>query len=351
MELDDGGTTRAPGWRPVVTGSVETLNPGSFAFVMATGIVSSALAADGNRPTSTVLLGIATAGYLLLWVAYLWRLARWPRRFLSDLAGPHGFAFLTAVAASEVLAGRLTIGHRTGTAEVLAGVGAATWLLLGYGVPLLVMTARQSVQLHLVDGTWFIWAVGTESVAVACASLAPHVGGSALGAFASVCWAVGLVQYMLIAALVLARLLLKPLAADELIPPYWVFMGAAAITVLAGARLLELPSHQGLLPETFVAAVSMVLWSLATWLIPLLLVLGAWRHVVRGVSLRYETGLWAMVFPMGMYAVASRRLGQAEGHSWMATAGDAEAWVAAAVWALVFAAMLGSWARAVRRTV
>ncbi|MFC7512225.1 hypothetical protein ACFQV4_25930 [Streptomyces thermocarboxydus] len=49
-------------------------------------------------------------------------------------------------------------------------------------------------------------------------------------------------------------------------------------------------------------------WSFCTWLIPLLLALGVWRHVLHRVPLHYETSLWSMVFPVGMYGVASREL-------------------------------------------
>jgi tellurite resistance protein TehA-like permease len=55
-----------------------------------------------------------------------------------------------------------------------------------------------------------------------------------------------------------------------------------------------------------------------------------------------EPSLWSMVFPVGMYGVASRELGKARHVSWLATLGSDEAWLALAVWAVVFLAMLGS---------
>lgn len=73
-----------------------------------------------------------------------------------------------------------------------------------------------------------MWAVGTQSVAVATAMPARLFPSVALAVPASVCWAIGLVQYLLIATIVLARLLVRPLTAEELRPHYWIFMGAAA---------------------------------------------------------------------------------------------------------------------------
>ncbi len=326
-----------------------SLNPGAFAFVMATGIVSTALATADTHAASTALLYIGGAGYVVLWAAYVWRLVSWRQRFLHDLAGPNGFAFLTVVAASDVLGTRLSADHHYQATAVLLAIGVAGWLILGYGVPMLRITTEQAVSLGQVNGTWFLWVVGTESVAVAAASLAPHAFGRALGAFASVCWAVGLIQYLLTAALALARLLLERITPHELIPPYWIFMGAGAISVLAGARILQLPAGAILLPHGFALGLSLLLWSFCTWLIPLLLCLGVWRHLLRRVSLRYETGLWAMVFPLGMYAVATRELGHASGRHWLVTASGAEAGVAAVVWLAVFLGMLVALVRAARQ--
>ncbi|MFI6358554.1 tellurite resistance/C4-dicarboxylate transporter family protein [Streptomyces sp. NPDC050743] len=202
------------------------------------------------------------------------------------------------------------------------------------------------LSLRKVNGTWFVWAVGTQSVAVASASLARHTGGPALGALASACWSVGLLQYLLIAALALARLLLEPMTPAELVPPYWVFMGAAAISVLAGAKLLELPPGHELLPHQVVLSLSTLLWSFCTWLIPLLLALGVWRHALRRRPLRYETSLWSLVFPVGMYGAATGELGRVAGWGWMTAVGTTEAWAALAVWAATFTAMLATAARA-----
>lgn len=339
----DAVSSRPPGTsRRAVADAAEDLSPGAFAFVMATGIVSTALAERGASAFSAVLLWIAAAGYVLLWAGYLWRMVfRW-QRFRTDLAGPRGFAFLTLVAASDVLAGRLALDGHYGAATALTVIGGAGWLVLGYGVPLLLVCSARVLLLRQVNGTWFIWIVGTQSVAVATAALAPHAGGRALGDLASVCWAVGLLQYLLVAALALARLLLEPVEPTELIPPYWVFMGAAAISVLAGARLLRLPSADSLLPGAFVLGVSAVAWAFCSWLIPLLLALGVWRHVLHRVPLRYETSLWSMAFPIGMYGVATRELGEAAGWGWMTATGVGEAWAALAVWAAVFAGMLAA---------
>ena len=97
-----------------------------------------------------------------------------------------------------------------------------------------------------------------------------------------------------------------------------------------------------------VAGLSVVLWAFGTWLIPLLLAAGAWRHLLRRVQLAYEPGLWSIVFPVGMYGVASHELGSALTVSWLVTLGRYEAWLALAVWVVVFLAMAATLLRSAR---
>jgi tellurite resistance protein TehA-like permease len=326
---------------------VRQLSPGYFAMVMATGIVSTAAAADGARSLSVVLLVLAIAAYLVLAAGYSWRFASYRADFLADATDPAAaFSLFTFVAASNVLGVRLAAsGYHTAEAVLLAGGGVA-WLILTYATPLSLVTGHGNRSaLAGVNGSWFLWTVGTESVAVGLASLARPVP-AALAALAVLLWAVGVVLYVLVATLVLAALLHFPVQPTGLSPAYWVFMGATAISVLAGASLLGLPASP-LLTEVHpvVAGLSVVLWAFGTWLIPLLVGLGVWRHLIRRVPLRYDPGLWSMVFPLGMYCAASESLGAALHVRWLAAVGHDGTWLALAVWVAVFAAMLVSFRR------
>ena len=80
--------------------------------------------------------------------------------------------------------------------------------------------------------------VGTQSVAAAATALP---ASAALTALAVACWPVGAVLYLVIATLVLAALLLFSAGPAGITSPYWVFMGATAISMLAGAQILRLP--------------------------------------------------------------------------------------------------------------
>jgi tellurite resistance protein TehA-like permease len=88
-----------------------------------------------------------------------------------------------------------------------------------------------------------------------------------------------------------------------------------------------------------IAGLAVVFWAFATWLIPVLVAAGWWRHVRRAVPLRYDATLWSMVFPLGMYAVAGIYLGRADRLPVVEDIGRAGLWVAFAVWLVVLIAM------------
>jgi tellurite resistance protein TehA-like permease len=125
-------------------------------------------------------------------------------------------------------------------------------------------------------------------------------------------------------------------------------MGATAITVLAGARILALPPVLPVVQATngVVEGFSFVLWAFGTWWIPLLIVLGLWRHVRRHWPFTYEPTLWSVVFPLGMYSVATLSFGKVAHLSFMEPISRFMLWVAVAAWTAVAVAFV---VRLVRR--
>ena len=160
-------------------------------------------------------------------------------------------------------------------------------------------------------------------------------------------WCVGLLLYLMVVALILLRWLTVPMTPATLGPPYWILMGATAISVLAGARDLALPASIPVVRATdaFVEGFTFALWAFGTWWIPLLVILGLWRHVRRHWPLTYEPTLWSVVFPLGMYSVATLTFGKAAHLAFMEPLARFMLWVAVAAWALVAAAFLARLAR------
>jgi hypothetical protein len=106
-------------------------------------------------------------------------------------------------------------------------------------------------------------------------------------------WGIGLVLYLLLVSLISLHWLTVPMTPQTLSPPYWILMSATAIIVLAGSRILDLPAALAAVKATagFVEGFSFALWAFGTWWIPLLVVLGIWRHVRRHWPLSYQPAL------------------------------------------------------------
>ena len=87
-------------------------------------------------------------------------------------------------------------------------------------------------------------------------------------------------------------------------------MGAVAISTLAGATLAEHAPLSPVISEMipFVKGLSLFFWAIATWWIPMLVVLGIWLYLMRGVPFAYDPLYWGAVFPLGMYSVATYHL-------------------------------------------
>jgi tellurite resistance protein TehA-like permease len=348
---ESGGQGRQPGR---TAAAVRDLHPGYFAVVMATGIISTGTYLLGPAWLSRALLAVAVAALVVLVVALAARLVLFRSRVAADIRAPDRvFGFFTITAGLDVLGVRLALaGHPLVTA-ILAAVAAAIWLVLTYGVPASLLLTRSSDSvLAGVNGSWLLWIVATQSLSIAAAALVPAWPSQArlLAPVSAALWSVGLLLYLMVVALIMSRWLTVPMTPATLGPPYWILMGATAISVFAGARDLGLPKTIPVIAATasFIDGFTFALWAFGTWWIPLLVILGLWRHVHHNWPLTYEPTLWSVVFPLGMYSVATLVFGKAAHLPFMHPLARVMLWVAVAAWALVAAAFLTRVAREVR---
>lgn len=326
-----------------------SMESGYFAAVMATGIVSIGLRLLGHTVLAEIMLVATIVAFVILLPAYLMRAARFPRRFMASLKDPSSaVAYFTLVAGTNVLATAL-LAHGTWLlSTILGGAAFLLWLTLTYGLFSSIVLGGHRPQLRQINGGWLIWVVGTQSVAVLATSLAPQLpwvmGQDMLGAAAVLFWGVGVVLYLILVVIIFLRLFLIETTPPEMGPAYWILMGATAISVRAAAGILELGTNTPtpLLTEmhAFVAGFSVVLWSFGSWFIPLLVLFGLWRHLVRRYPRAYEPKLWSVVFPLGMYAVASVTLGHAINFDFMAQLASVWVWLGFASWVVVVVLIL-----------
>jgi tellurite resistance protein TehA-like permease len=333
-------------WRRRWDAAARAVPPDCFAAVMATGIVSVGLR-DAVPGVSAALMWAACAAYAVCCAASAWRVAVVRGDVRRDLVDPgRAFGFCTFVAGTDVLGVRMALDGRLAVAAALFGVGGLAWLVLGYAVPWCAVMGdrtRGSV-LGRANGGWFVAVVAAQSVAILAAVLERSAGAGGeprvvLALAAVVCWSVGVAGYLAVAVVVAVRLLLNRPGPGEVTPAYWVAMGATAITVLAGSQITRMapaPALSAVRPLP--AALSVLFWAFGTWLIPPLLAVGWWRHATHRVPLRFESGWWSIVFPLGMYGVASAALGQADRLPLVLGIGHGEIWLAAAAWAVTVAA-------------
>jgi tellurite resistance protein TehA-like permease len=211
---------------------------------MASGIISVGMRLKGFELISTALLIVCIVGFVILLCLMVWRFAAYRSAIIDDLLDPgRAFGFFTFVAGTNVLGVRLGMEDAHAATALLLGLAGTAWLLLGYVVPWTAVLGKvERPVVATANGTWFIWVVASQSVAIAAASIEPVfvTGRRELAVLAVMSWSVGVFLYAATAMIVSLRLMLYTFGPEELTPPYWVAMGALAITVLAGARIVEM---------------------------------------------------------------------------------------------------------------
>mgnify|MGYP000932415352 CR=1 FL=1 len=327
--------------QPARVHPIATLFPGYFALVMATGIIAVASKQQTINWLADVLYSIAAIAYVVLAVLVAVRLARYPRRLLADLTShAKGFAFLTIVAGTNVLASASAVVHGWwGLAETLWWISLPLYAVLAYAA--LISDVLRSDKPGLgagINGTWFLLTVATESIAVTGALLLGHDPSDFLAFVCIAAFSLGLVLYLIVMTMVFLRWTFQPLEPTEADPPAWIAAGAVAITVLAGSNLLGSQAASARIERLapFIEGIVVLAWATATFWFPLMVAIGIWRHLINRVPLRYHPSYWALVFPLGMYGAATFKMRaalQLNSLSWLPRATLA---IAAIAWTAAF---------------
>ncbi len=320
------------------------MSPAYFGMVMATGIVSLAAHFLGLPRVAHVLFQLNIVVYAALCVLTMLRMTFHTRRFFGDMLDHlRGPGFFATVAATGVLGSQfivLTASYGTGT--LLWGVAIMLWIALTYTIFTGFTVKQNKPTLDKgINGAWLLAVVATQSIAALGALLAAHVdqpGKLEMNFLALSMWLWGGMLYIWMMSLIFYRYTFFELAPGDLTPPYWINMGAMAISTLAGSLLIinvsDAPFLASLLP--FIKGFTVFYWATGTWWIPMLLLLALWRHVYKRFPMKYDPLYWGAVFPLGMYAASTDQMIKAMGFDFLGFLPPVFLYIALAAWTTAF---------------
>lgn len=301
---------------------------------------------------SLVLLGINVAAYFVLCLLLLLRLLFFFSRVKADIKDHvRGPGFFTVVAGTCVLGSALLIvADRYWPAIVLWIAGISLWVVIMYTffTAVTVRENKPSIEGGL-NGGWLLAVVATQSISVLGTLLVSRLVDyrESILFFTLCMFLLGCMLYLLLITLIFYRFTFVNVTMAALTPPYWINMGAVAITTLAGARLIIAAPFWSLLNEItpFLKGFTLFFWAAGTWWIPLLLILGFWRHVYKRFPLKYDPQYWGMVFPFGMYTVCTFQLSLAIDFPTLLVIPRYFIYVALAGWIAVSVGLIGTLVR------
>jgi tellurite resistance protein TehA-like permease len=287
--------------------------------VMATGIVSLSAQMLGMPRLASVLFGLNLVAYVVIWLLNILRIHWFRHLVLHDLVDhQRGPGYFTVVAGSCVLGSQFVlISANYRAALVFWTIGIVLWVWLTYTIFTAFTIKEDKPSLHEgITGAWLLAVVATQAVAVLSALISQHWQQPyrlMINFFALSMWLWGGMLYIWMISLIFYRYTFFRFSPGDLTPPYWINMGAMAISTLAGARLIvnapDAPFLLSLLP--FLKGFTVFYWATGTWWIPMLGILAAWRYIYKRFPLEYDPLYWGAVFPLGMYTACTFQMAKA----------------------------------------
>lgn len=332
---------------------VKAMAPNNFAMVMATGIISVALLRLGCPWGAWFFHGVNACLYAGLWTLLLIRVIRYPAAvaadFTSHLKGP---GFLTIVAGTAIFGTQSALlAHHAAAAAALFCLGAACWVFILWGVFFAIFTRVPKPSLGCgINGAWLLATVSTEALVILGATLGAPAGWDAPLVYFCLCalFSVGVVLYLFVITGIFFRFCFTDMLAAELDPTYWINASAAAATALAGTALMGRAGAAPLmgLVLPYISGITMLAWAAASWWVPMLMLLGFWRHFVMRYPFTYTPAYWSMVFPLGMYTACTSAIADAFGVPGLMAVPSVFIFFALGAWAMTLAGLVRSRGRA-----
>ena len=322
------------GFKAQCLGTLKTMYPGSFAMVMATGIVSIASKRLGYELPAQALLWVNLGLFPFLWILLVCRLWLFHDSVRADILDHwKGAGFFTVPAACAVFGVQwLEFGGAPVVGHALWWLTLGCWFLVTLTFFCSMIVGENQVDIHYaINGAWLTSVVATQGLSVLASSLVTkQLIEPRLGSFVSVFFAgSGAMLYLVLITCIFYRLVVHPTRAVDFSAPYWVNMGAAMITSLALSKASVIADPEAQAPQTFLG---LIVWSYGVWWIPILVSLGIWRHGIKRLPLSYDPRIWSLVFPLGMFTASTLALSQVWNWPGFLSVAKVAIWVAAFAW-------------------
>ncbi|RMR60498.1 C4-dicarboxylate transporter/malic acid transport protein [Pseudomonas syringae pv. actinidiae] len=342
--------------------AVRQFTPNWFAVTMGTGILSLALAQLPGDIAALRTLGEALwflniGLFTLFSVMYA---SRW-LLFFNEARQVFGHSTVSMffgtipMGLATVISGLLVYGPaRWGTAivplaEALWWLDVAMALACGVLIPFMMFT-RQEHSIEKMTAVWLLPVVAAE-VAAACGGLlTPHLAAAdsqfTVLITSYVLWAYSVPVALSILVILLLRLALHKLPHESMAASSWLALGpigtgALGMLVMGNEAPAIFAAHGLASLGTVVAGIGVMVgtlfWGLGLWWMALAVLITA-RYFKQGIE--FNLGWWAFTFPLGVYALATLKLGATLHLSFFDVFGTGLVALLALMWSVVSARTL-----------
>lgn len=308
---------------------IRQFTPNWFTVTMGTGVLALVLVQTRLAPLRPVAEGLWLLNILLFALCVALYGARWlmfPGQARRIFGHPIASMFLGAIpmGLATIVNGLMTFGPAH-WGQAAYAVAEALWMLdavlavaCGLGIPLMMFT-RQTHDLPQMTALWLLPVVAAEVAAVTAGLLAPHLAtGQAqlqMLVIGYVLWALSVPLALSLLAILLLRLALHKLPRAEMAVSSWLAVGplgtgALGLLVL-GADASAAFASAGL-AEVGEAALGLgvigglLLWAYGLWWLALA-ILATLRQLRLGLP--FNLGWWGFTFPLGVFTLATQKLG------------------------------------------
>lgn len=343
---------------------IRQFTPNWFAATMGTGVLSLALMQIGMsnlQSLAQALWWLTIALFLLFSGLYV---ARWvmffdeARQIFAHSTVSMFFGTIP-MGLATILNGCLLFGIDRWGEGIVLWIEAMWWfdvglaLLCGVSIPYLMFT-RQEHSIDQMTAVWLLPVVAAEVAAASGGQLAPHLVDAhsqfQVLVTSYVMWAVSLPVAFSILTILMLRMALHKLPAANMAASSWLALGpigtGALGMLLLGADAPAIFAANGFgnlgeIAQGLGLIAGIVLWGAGLWWL-LTAVLITWRYMRHGMP--FNLGWWGFTFPLGVYSLATLKLGAWLGLAFFQYMGLVLVVALVGLWLMVFSLTLrGAW--------